>query len=695
MSFRHFLIGVLGCLGALFATACSAAGGQSCEVDSDCSEGYECVSAGGVVFGDSVCLLSSEAGPDAGSDADPSTGDAADADCDAQGCGPDSDGDGVADAVDNCPDTANPQQTDTDGDGTGDACDELVDSDGDGVADAADNCPQTANADQTDTDGDGTGDACDDDNDGDGIADVDDNCPTVANAGQQDLDADGVGDACDDDRDGDGVANAEDGCPDQANPRQADRDDDGEQDACDPQLWGLHADQTYGVGRPLLDTRFVSWHVASGDVTGDGVADMIVSGPSVEGRGRMAVSIIDGSRIAVDLEQAKVQIEVSDYHEVLGLPVAFAGDVNGDGHGDLLVGNPGENSDDGAAYLFYGGPDFDGDMELVDADARFFGDQNNQAGFAVAGGGDLDGDGLDDLVFGQPRAFGDDGAAIVFLGDVSMPDQIDIGEAQWMLRGTDREAAGYALDIVGDVDGDGVDDLLVGAPETPSGDGAAYLMPGAGTSGLPGGEMSLASASIRLSGEVAESRGDDAAGSVISSVGDLDGDGFADMAIGAPASDSSVGGRSGAVWIVFGSSQGLSERATEASLNDVALRLVGDVAGAEAGASVAARGDIDGDFHTDLLVGAPGKTAPNDSVSGAVYLIGDFAELRSSVGDTVDLSDAQMVIYGSEPDELFGASVSAVEDIDGDGRSEILIASPNRDYNGADNSGAAFLFWGL
>ncbi|MFP4598911.1 MAG: integrin alpha, partial [Persicimonas sp.] len=232
-------------------------------------------------------------------------------------------------------------------------------------------------------------------------------------------------------------------------------------------------------------------------------------------------------------------------------------------------------------------------------------------------------------------------------------------------------------------------------PETPSGDGAAYLVPGAGRTGIAGGEMSLEDVSIRLSGEVAESRGDDAAGSVISAVGDLDGDGFADMAIGAPASDSGNGGRSGAVWIVFGRSQGLGDRATSASLNDVALRLVGDVAGAEAGASVAASGDVTGDFQTDLLVGAPGKTAPNDEVSGAVYLIGDFAALRSSVGDTVDLSSAQMVIYGNESDDSFGASVSAVEDIDGDGRSEILIASPNHDYNGSKDSGAAFLFWGL
>jgi len=116
---------------------------------------------------------------------------------------PDTDGDGVADAVDNCPDDANADQTDTDGDGIGDACDPTPtgDADEDGIDDAEDNCPNVANPDQTDTDGDGIGDACDPtptgDADEDGIDDAEDNCPNVANPDQLDTDGDGIGDACD------------------------------------------------------------------------------------------------------------------------------------------------------------------------------------------------------------------------------------------------------------------------------------------------------------------------------------------------------------------------------------------------------------------------------------------------------------------------------------------------------------------
>jgi hypothetical protein len=107
----------------------------------------------------------------------------------------DSDGDGVPDASDNCPDASNPGQGDLDRDGIGDACD--GDRDGDGILNNVDNCPNAQNVDQADLDGDGIGNVCDADRDGDGVANATDNCPDTANASQSDSDGDGIGDACD------------------------------------------------------------------------------------------------------------------------------------------------------------------------------------------------------------------------------------------------------------------------------------------------------------------------------------------------------------------------------------------------------------------------------------------------------------------------------------------------------------------
>ena len=172
----------------------------------------------------------------------------------------DSDGDGVVDPIDNCPQTPNADQLDTDGDNRGDACDNCPfvsndgqdDTDGDDAGDACDNCPEVSNSDQANADGDSRGDACDScplisdsgvDSDLDGFGDACDNCAAISNSDQADADSDGVGNVCDNcegaansnqaDTDGDSIGDACDNCADEANTDQSDADGDGVGDVCD------------------------------------------------------------------------------------------------------------------------------------------------------------------------------------------------------------------------------------------------------------------------------------------------------------------------------------------------------------------------------------------------------------------------------------------------------------------------------
>ena len=208
----------------------------------------------------------------------------------------DFDGDGIANVSDNCPMTANPNQSDGDADGVGDVCDNCLttvnpdqrDVDRDSLGDNCDNCAAVANHAQTDSDGDGRGDGCDNcsaianaaqtDSDYDLIGDGCDNCPSTANPDQRDVDGDGFGDRCDNcpavanaaqtDSDGDGRGDGCDNCPAIANANQIDTDADGLGDICDTGYTAIGAD---------VSVTLLPWTVTYGSVATEGVTGYVVA----------------------------------------------------------------------------------------------------------------------------------------------------------------------------------------------------------------------------------------------------------------------------------------------------------------------------------------------------------------------------------------------------------------------------------
>ena len=354
-----------------------------------------------------------------------------------------------------------------------------------------------------------------------------------------------------------------------------------------------------------------------------------------------------------------------------------------------------EREQSGSVYVVFGGARSGQlDLATLTAGYRIDGaETGDQTGWSVGRAGDVNGDGRIDMVVGAPLADSNDriesGSAFVVLGKGST-DGIDLSfspSVRLRMDGADtRERAGWSVAGAGDVNGDKRPDVVVGAPwANPNGRffaGSVYVVFGQAASTTV--DLAVPGGGFRIDGPT---DGDIVFGGVgwsVSGAGDVNGDGRADVIVGFPFYDAGQREDSGAAFVVFG--KATSAPIDLASLGNRGFRIDGARAGDLAGASVAALGDVNFDGRADLLVGAEQADNNGRKDSGSAYIV--YGKKDARAVDLRALRNAGARIDGEVADDLAGWSVASAGDVNGDKRPDVLVGAHASDGNGRNQSGA-------
>ena len=398
-----------------------------------------------------------------------------------------------------------------------------------------------------------------------------------------------------------------------------------------------------------------------------------------------------------------------DANDRSGVSVSSAGDVNGDGYDDLIIGadsgDPNGDSRAGETYLVYGGASAPGtgggfNLSTLDGTNGFILngiDAGDDSGFSVSSAGDVNGDGYDDLIIGAPSADPNgrnrSGETYLVYGGASAPgtggrlnlSTLD-GTDGFILNGIGgRDDSGISVSSAGDVNGDGYDDLIIGAsgpPVRPA--GQTYLVYGGASAPGTGGRFNLSTLDGTNGFILVGIDAYDYSGRSVSSAGDVNGDGYDDLIIGAPLAGARGGFFSGETYVVYGgaSGPGTGGRFHLSNLNaTTGFILTGSNTGGTSGSSVSSAGDVNGDGYDDLIIGAP-RADPNGESSGETYVVYGRASARSRVHlPRLDGTDG-FILNGIDADDNSGFPVSSAGDVNGDGYDDLIIGAGCADPNG-------------
>ncbi|WP_420337795.1 hypothetical protein [Roseibium sp.] len=467
----------------------------------------------------------------------------------------------------------------------------------------------------------------------------------------------------------------------------------------------------------------------SGDFNGDGLNDVLLGAtwadPGIEyNAGKTFVVFGSSDRFDSSLETTELGagkgliisgISGADFS---GIAVSNAGDINGDGVDDILIGASGADTNgfgSSDSYVIYGtrlGFAEVLDLGSLDGSNGFVingMDGSDHSGGSVAGLGDINGDKIDDFLIGAtgPTLGGIWQAGetyVIFGGNQEFGSSFDLNDLNgangFVLKGSlAGDYSGVSVSGAGDINGDGLNDILIGAlgadPDQKYFAGKTYVVFGSETGFTPSIDLSDLNGSngFVINGVDA----DDRSGATVSSAGDINGDGFADIIIGASNADDNGNTRVGEAYVVLGSGQGFSPSLELGSLNGQnGFVLKGLSALASTGRSVASAGDVNSDGIDDFLVGATGTNSNGKYGNGETYLIFGNTNGFDAVIDINSLNGINgYVLNGADQNEQSGRAATGIGDVNGDGFDDILIGAINRDqFLFGIDAGEAYIVFG-